>query len=128
MNKLVPVKCPKCGEIFEIPYILIGAQQCCCSCGEKVVCDILVGTLYPETGFEMTFADFQQLLAGKDTRRLMSTLLRDWYSYEIEEQDDTVCVRSMAHENVDLLKVHLRIQADPEKRKRVYEMAMSNWR
>ena len=127
MSPLVSTACPVCETRMEVPYILLGAEASCPCCGKSVVPVVPVGTTYPNTAYQITFSDFQQLIKS-DYRFGIKKLLSEWYGYEIVASNDSVTVRSHDCEAVDLLELHRRIQSEYPKQRAIYNAAMALWR
>jgi len=113
---------------MDVPYILIGAARECPQCGKRTIPRIPDGTTFPYTGYEIKFADFQQLLSDDAYRPSIAPLLHQWFGYDVERSGDTVRIRSRDGEEVDALSLHQRIQSDDSKQYSLYQAAMSLWR
>jgi hypothetical protein len=87
-----------------------------------------VSTLYPYTGYEITFADFQRLLSDPDYRPSVAPLLHQWFGYELEMSGDVVCIRARDGEEIEPLSLHRKIQEDSPKQQALYRTAMTLWR
>ncbi len=111
-----------------MPYILLGAATSCPSCGKRVVPQVPVGTSYPKTDYQITFADFQQLVTTEAYRSSVGGLLLEWYGYRIVGAGDSSAVLSREGENVDLVELHQQIQGDSVKQRALYGAAMALWR
>lgn len=127
MNSAVETVCPKCNSKLLIEYKLLGASTTCPSCGRRVVPQVPVGTEYPNTEYEITFADFHQLLAQKDYRNAVGELLAQWFGYEITDEGESTVVLSRDGKTVDILDLHLEIQNDSTKQRKLYKTAMALW-
>lgn len=125
MNPAIRVICPRCHIGVDVPYILIGAAISCPSCGKDVVPEMAPGTAYPDTGYQITFADFKQLLKDHRFRRSIATLLSQWYGYEIAADGESISLRSSEGDNIDLLWLHRRIQSESDKQHALYQTAMA---
>ena len=128
MKPEVEVLCPACGTRIDVPYILLGTVTSCPSCGKRVVARVSTGTTYPSTGYQITFADFQQLVTNKAYKASAGDLLFEWYGYRIVGSGDSSSVLSREGENVDLIKLHRQIQGDSVKQSVLYRVAMALWR
>ncbi len=117
-----------CEHRFEIPYILLGAPISCPSCGKEVVPKMSTGTTYPDTAYQVTFADFELLLTNHRYRPSISRLLSRWFGYEIVANGESVSVRSEQGDEINLLWLHRRIQGDTVKQHELYQAAMALWR
>jgi hypothetical protein len=80
------------------------------------------------SGYEVTFDDFRRLLGDPSSQPEMARLLGDWFGYQISGQGDATAVRSAAGHAVGLRALHAGIQAEPEKQRAVYSVAMYLWR
>ena len=120
--------CQNCGASLDTPYILLGAAAECPSCGESTIPQVPVGTRYPQTGFELKFADFQRLLSDADYVPSLAPLLRQWFGYCLESSGGVTRIRSQSGAEVDPLSLHLSIQEDSSKQYTLYQAAMSLWR
>ncbi len=78
------------------------------------------------SGDEITFGEFQMLLANAAYRPTVSKLLARWFEYEVAA--DPTVVHTPDGEAVNLLELHREIQADPIKRAELYQAAMTLWR
>lgn len=128
MRPSIKARCPVCGGAFEVPYILLGAPTVCPFCGETVVPEIPVGTVYPRTEYELPFRDFQQLLSERAYKSAIGELLARWFDYAIGGEGEATVVCSRAGEAVDLVELHRQIQEDSAKQHEVYKAAMALWR
>jgi len=124
----IQARCPECGGLVEVPYILLGAPTACSSCDKTVVAEVPVGTVYPRTEHEITFRDFQQLLSGSAYRSAIGELLARWFDYEIRGIGETAVVRSRGGVAVDPVKLHRQIQEDSAKQREIYKTAIALWR
>ena len=86
-----------------------------------------VGATYPVTQWELTFADFQQLLASPDSRAQIAPLLRSWFGYSISG-GSSAGIAGPTGDPIDPLSVHIKIQDDSGKQFALYQLAMSLWR
>jgi len=134
--------CQFCGASIDTPYILLGAATECPSCGQRTIPQVTNGTPYPYIGYQIEFYDFQQLLIDPAYRPSVAPLLRQWYGYEIELtgdkirilatngmelKGDEVRILTPDGEEINLLSLHLRIQADSAKQGTLYRTAMTLW-
>ena len=120
--------CSQCGATLDTPYVLIGAAIECPSCGKRTIPEVQVGTRYPDTGCEITFASFQQLLSYAAYRPSIARLLYQWFGYKVEASGDAARILSRGGEEVDQLLLHRSIQEDGPKQSTLYQAAMSLWR
>ena len=128
MSAVIHAFCPLCEANVEIPYILLGSLLRCPVCDEVIVPEIREGTIYPNTGYDIRFSDFQQLLSSQLCRSVTADLLRKWYNYKIIVKRNSLQVCSSDDCSVDLLELHKLIQADSEKQVDLYKIAMAMWR
>src|SRR4051794_23514388 len=122
------VECRACHALMEVPYRLVGAPITCPTCGQTDIPVIRVGTRYPNTGYELTFADFQTLLHDSQGRTALKRRLDEWFGYVIIGEADSARIQSSSGRAIDPLRVHELVQADPEKRASLYQEAMALWR
>jgi predicted RNA-binding Zn-ribbon protein involved in translation (DUF1610 family) len=120
--------CQSCGARIDIPYILLGSVFTCQDCGERTIPKAMAGARPADTGYEITFSDFHELLSYSGYRSSIAPLLREWYGYELEPLGDSVRVRAHDGNEVDELKLHQRIQSDKSKQSALYRAAMTLWR
>ncbi len=117
-----------CHGGFDIPFIQLGAPIYCTSCGQKIVPKMTAGATYSNTGYQITFADFQQLLTNHRYRPSVAELLSQWYGYEVAPDEESFSVRSKEGAPIDLEWLHRRIQVDSAKQHTLYQAAMALWR
>lgn len=128
MSAKIEIHCPRCGAKTEMAYVLVGTRVPCPSCGEEFVVHIPVGSAAPRTHYEITFADFRQLLDSPQYRRPAAALLGEWYGYRVVREGASFVVKDRNGATVDLIDLHLRIQGDPSKQGELYQVAMALWR
>jgi len=124
----IKVMCTDCNGSFKMPYILLGTTVECPSCGKRSLPNVVPGILFPNTGYQLTFKDFRQLLTKPECKARMGSYLEDWYGYEIMLDSEPSCVVDERRKQVDLLELHLSIQKNPVKQQMVYRVAMALWR
>jgi hypothetical protein len=107
---------------------MLGAAAECHSCGARTIPKVPTGTSFPLTGYEITFAAFQQLLFDPAYRPSVAPLLRRWFGYELEVSGDAVLIRSRDGDEVAPLSLHQNIQEDSSKQYTLYQAAMNLWR
>jgi hypothetical protein len=117
-----------CHSGFDILFIQLGAPIPCTFCGQKIVPKMVAGTAYPNTGYQITFADFEQLLTDHRYRPSVAELLSQWYGYEVAPDGESISVRSKEGAPIDLVWLHRRIQRDSAKQHTLYKAAMALWR
>jgi len=120
--------CQSCDARIDIPYIMLGAALTCQQCGERTIPRAAPGARPSHTGYEITFADFHQLLSYPGYRSDIAPLLREWFGYELETLGDSIRILSREGDEVDELALHQRIQADESKQSALYRAAMTLWR
>lgn len=128
MNTLVKTTCPLCKASIETPYYLLGSSVSCRACGRLVIPAVREGVVYTDTGHEIRFSDFLQLLSHRAYRMAIACLLSEWYGYSISIEEGLPVVRAQNGDSVDVLGLHHRIQNDPEKQIEMYRTAMGLWR
>jgi len=121
--------CQYCNARIDTPYVFLGATTICQRCGERTIPKLAVGALRPaDTGYEITFSDFHQLLSDPGYRNSIAPLLREWFGCELEPLGDAVRILAGDGNEVDELQLHRRIQGDSAKQSALYRAAMSLWR
>lgn len=120
--------CQNCGARLDTPYVLLGADAECPSCGDRTIPRVPPGATRPQTRYEITFADFQRLLSDADYRPSVAPLLLQWFGCEVKAVGDAIRVRWHDGREVDPLSLHLCIQGDDEKQSALYRAAMTLWR
>lgn len=120
--------CQSCGSRIDIPYIMLGAAVTCRECGARTTPQAAPGSRPADTGYEITFADFRQLLSYPGYRSSVAPLLREWFGYELEARGDSVSIRARDGGVVDELALHQDIQGDESKQGALYRAAMTLWR
>jgi hypothetical protein len=95
--------------MIDIPYILSGAAVTCDECGVRNIPKALPGSRPADTGYEITFADFHRLLLYPGHRPSIARLIREWFGYEVEAQDDSVRILTRDGDDVDELALHQQI-------------------
>jgi hypothetical protein len=79
-------------------------------------------------GWEMTLADFRQLIGYPAYRPTVAPLVKDWFGYEIEGSGQNTAIRSKSGELIDIDALHEIIQSTPNKQFDLYQTAMGLWR
>ena len=128
MSTTIETQCPECKSKFAVEYLRLGAPLSCPSCGTTIVPEIPIGTEYPRTEYEITFADFRQLLNQSEYRDVVGELLSRWFGCEMAGEGEFAVVISKNRDPIDILDLHLHIQTDSEKQRELYRTAMSLWR
>ena len=80
-----------------------------------------------KTGYEVTFADFQQLLFYAPYREEVAPLLREWFAYEVVPTGDGARVLDRSGAEISLASAHATTQADPARQADLYRVAMTLW-
>ena len=86
------------------------------------------GMVYPDTGYEISYSSFEQLLNVPNYRAKLSDYLAEYVNLNVQEQNGVVSIRSDKGEAIDPLALHLRIQGDPALQLSLYRLAMALWR
>lgn len=113
---------------MDVEYIWLGAPTKRGSCGRTEIPLIPVGTVYPVTQWELSFADFTQLLADPNVRSRVNGLLDRWYGYTVAGDGAASTVQSSTGDEIDPIALHERIQGNRENQYALYQMAMGLWR
>jgi hypothetical protein len=79
-------------------------------------------------GWDVTLADFHQLISYLDYRPAIAPLFRKWFDYAIEGSGANTIIRSSRGDIIDLTELHTRIQASPQMQYEFYQTAQSLWR
>jgi hypothetical protein len=122
------VRCTTCGAAMDVPYYRIGLSITCSKCGEVTVPRIPLGTTYPNTGYQITYSDFIQLLTYPAYRAGIVPLIEEWFDCQVLESDDDPLLRTRAGQALPCAEVHEQIQTDPQKQFTLYQRAMSLWK
>jgi len=107
---------------------MLGAAVECPACRESVVPEVLVGTSYPNTGYEITFRNFCQLLTYPPYRPHVLPSIHEWFSYDAPLTPSGFSIVAADGSSVSPLTVHLSIQSAPQRQYALYQTAMSLWR
>jgi hypothetical protein len=99
----------------------------CHKCGERTIPKPLLGARPSNTGYEITFSDFHQLLSYPGYRTSIAPKLREWFGYELEFLGDAVRILTPDGSEIDELVLHQRIQGDELKQSSLYRAAMTLW-
>jgi hypothetical protein len=98
-------------------YVRLGAVARCPQCSVLMVPRIPNGGRIPIHGYEVTYTDFRQLIEDVEYRKVISHLLNEWFAYSIVEDGQNVLVKNKAGEKIDMLSLHLGIQADANRQR-----------
>ncbi len=122
--------CQNCLKPLRTEYIRLGTAARCCHCGTLTVPRVPEGGHYPLSKNHVTFADFRGLArsaASAGTDDEVGRLIRDWFGYAIVADGEDLFACNSSGERIDLLWLHLRIQADEQMRPAFYNTAMTIW-
>lgn len=122
------VLCPACNHTIKSVYMMLGVETVCPSCGKSVRLEQFASNDFPNTGYEITFSDFQQLLNVASYRPGFKKFLSQNLELKIRETNNILIICSTDGEALDLLSLHLRIQNEPSLQLSIYRLAMSLWR
>ena len=128
MGSILKLVCPECGDKVETSYVLLGAQTNCPRCQKAVRLIEYAGMVYPDTGYEISYSSFEQLLKVPNYRARLSDFLAQYLNLNVQEQYGVVAIRSEKGERIDLLALHLKIQGDPALQLSLYRLSMALWR
>ncbi|MEP7380602.1 MAG: hypothetical protein ABI910_02895 [Gemmatimonadota bacterium] len=120
--------CPRCHATLETSFIMLGAQVECPACRVTAVPDVLTGTQYPRTGYEMTFRDFCHLFTDPSNRPHVRPFLQEWYGYDARLVPGGFSFVGKDSVEVPPLAVHQIIQSDAPRQYALYQAAMNLWR
>ena len=124
---VVRARCPNCQGPIDISYVMLGAPMTCPTCGRSEIPEVLVGTTLPDTGWELSFADFRQLLGSHEGGTILDGLLRDWYGHSVTADGHHAAIQSSSGQPIDELDVHESVQREPDKQRALYQAAMALW-
>jgi hypothetical protein len=125
---IINAVCQNCGSSFELPYERLGTSMRCDNCHKYTIPVVPVGTLYPNTGYSISYTDFHHLVEYAPYRKKVGKLIKEWFDYSIVSDGQDIQIMNNHEESIDLLWLHLRIQASPDFQKRLYQTAMGLWR
>jgi hypothetical protein len=128
MLPMVQTVCQSCGAKMRTEYVRLGAVADCRECQRATIPTIPDGGRYPKTEYEITFANFRYLLENVDYRPAVAPQMAEWFGYKVADTSAGILLVNPAGEALDLLWVHLRIQADDSRQRAIYQLAMSLWR
>ena len=80
-----------------------------------------------KTGYEVSLADFTQLLSYPPYREHIAPLLREWFGYEIVATGDEVRICDRSGAPATLATAHAATQAEPIRQEQLYQVAMTLW-
>lgn len=121
-------RCQSCGASMQTEYVRLGAVARCPRCSALMVPRIPHGGRIPIHCYEVTYADFLQLIEDVEYGKAISPLLDEWFACLVVVDGQEVVVKNRAGEKIDTLSLHLSIQADPIRQRVLYDTAMSLWR
>ena len=128
MSAIVSVECTECGYVSRTEYRLLGCVMACSRCHREFLPRVPEGSVLPDTGWELTFGDFIQLVQSDSSRATIGPLLKQWFGYRIAGKGKASRVADTKKALVDLLSLHLEIQRDEPRQHDLYQAAMSLWR
>jgi len=124
----IQVVCQNCGSSLEIPYVRLGTSSRCEHCLQYTVPNIPAGAQMPETGNALSYSDFRGLTEYAPYRIKIEQLVAEWFDYSVTSIGRDIHVLNNQEEAIDLLWLHLRIQASSDLQKKLYQTAMALWR
>lgn len=125
---IITANCTRCNLPFSTHYQRIGFGMRCPACFEVTAVESPIGVSLPDTGWELTYQEFRQLIEESSSRRAVSKLLTEWFGYRIENSGRETWLKNDRAEAIDPWWLHSLIQNDPQKRYRIYQTAMALWR
>jgi hypothetical protein len=81
----------------------------------------------PNPGYDISFADFAEIVRSESNRKIIRELLSDWFGYAVQGRGADTLVKTSAGELVDLASLHREIEANTEWQIRMYRVAMAYW-
>ena len=127
MRLPVEVVCPECAHPSRLEYIWLGTTLRCEACGRTSVRKVPVGGRYPVTQWEVTFANFRQLIREASYRTMIEPLLQR-FGYGLRGMGDATALLDPGGTVLDELSVHFEIQNSESRQYELYQTAMSLWR
>jgi hypothetical protein len=124
----VATVCQKCHGPLTTEYVRLGAPVQCPHCHHLTVPEVPIGGAITTAGYGLTYRDFRQLLEDPQDRAAVAPLIVSWYGFEVVQCGTDTLVRGKDRVPVDMLWLHLDIQADDARRYQLYQTAMSLWR
>jgi hypothetical protein len=121
---IAQVECPICKAAFSFEYHLLGSQHRCPGCTRWIVPLVPQGGFFPQSGIELQYGDFLQLLPEVE----FQALVERWFGYSVARDGDSAVIHNAANERIELLWIHRRIQSDQAKAGEMYNLAMTLWR
>jgi hypothetical protein len=122
------VFCDHCSAEFDVSYWRLGSVYSCPSCSQPVPLDRTHVRKFAESGYEVTFSDFVQLVTDSYYRATILPLIRVWLNLEpVEQGEGEVRFRDSEGNLHDTLEVHARIQKEPSWQRQLYNNAMTLW-
>ena len=128
MHPVVDVQCPECRYGSRIEFRRLGCDVLCPGCQKKTVPKVPVGGSYPDSDWELTFANFAMLVQEKAYRKHVEPLLSSWFGYRIIGVGLDAQIIDSEGKAVDFFSTHLKIQDDDQKQLSLYRTAMALWR
>ena len=124
----IKVVCQNCSSSLEIPYVRLGTSMRCENCSQYTVPNVPVGAQFPETGNTLSYSDFRGLIENAHYRSKVGKLITQWVDYSVITEGQDIHILNDQEEAIDLLWLHLRIQASSDLRKKLYQTAMALWK
>ena len=100
----------------------------CKKCFADMVPIIPGGGSYPLGGYSMSYRNFKKLLVDTSQYNEVKQSLKDWFGFEVSFDGEDLLVFNDRGEAIDLLWLHLKVQADEEKKRRAYNFLHTAWR
>lgn len=126
MPNLAPTICPKCSKPLPVGFKWLGAPVTCRQCLSATVPVMPEGAVYPLSGYELRYGDFEQLLQSNDESVRM--FLQHRFGYVNGSGQERARVLNPQREAIDLYWLHERIQDNSTLQRELYDIAMSLWR
>jgi len=106
--------CQNCGSSFEFPYERLGTSMMCENCLNYTIPIVPEGSQYPKTDYAVSFTDFRYLIEYAPYRAKVSNLINEWFDFSIVSKGQDIHIMNDQEESIDLLWLHLRIQASSD--------------
>ena len=124
------VFCDTCSAEFVVPYWRLGSDYPCPACSRSVSVDRDHVRRYTESGYEVTYSDFIQLVTDSYYSETILPLVREWLGLERVEWDKgagEVWFRGSDGTRYEAFRVHALIQNDATRQRQFYNNAMTLW-
>jgi hypothetical protein len=122
--------CKECSADIEAPYEWTGAPVSCPSCALVVPLQHKSGhpVATSNSGDGISFEQYVGLMNTRGWRENAHPLIARLLNCSVEQHNGSFSLRAKNGALIPSLFAHLKIQADPDCRRQIYNLAMSMWR